>query len=367
MVFMALDHVRDYVTNIRVQPERLAQHGSVALFATRWITHFCAPVFMLLAGVGVGLSMMRGKSPAAMSRFLITRGLWLIVLDLFITPFAWRFSLNPLPLFALVLWALGLSMIILAGLIHLPKPVVAAISLIAIFTHNMLDGVNPDSLGGFSAIYHILHAPGFAVPNVFLIGYPIVPWFGVMALGWVLASMYGWAPERRKRCLITIGLATTALFMIVRGYNHYGDLIPWSHQKTAALTVASFFNVFKYPPSLDFLLMTLGPALVALALLENARGRIAGALAIVGSVPLFYYVVHIPVAHLAGVIIAFAQHGVIMRIPAVDDPSKIPAWYGVSLPGVYLAWALVVLTVFPLCVWYSRLKKRRRDWWLSYL
>jgi uncharacterized membrane protein len=367
MVLMALDHVRDFVTKVRVQPEQLAQHGSVALFATRWVTHFCAPIFVLLAGIGIGLAMQRRASTATTSRFLLTRGLWLIVLDLVITPIGWRFSFSLLPAFALVLWALGLSMIVMAAVIHLPRAAVAVGSLLVIATHNLLDGVRPESWGAAAPVWHVLHVPGFAAPGVLLIAYPLVPWVAVMALGWALASAYQWDAARRRRFLVAVGIAATALFLVVRALNGYGDPRPWTEQRTFALSVASFLNATKYPPSLDFLLMTLGPALVALPLLERARGRVAGWLAVYGSVPLFYYVVHIVLAHAAGVGLALAQSGQLQRIPAVTDPSAMPAWFGVGLTGVYVAWTLVVLAMYPLCLWFARLKRRRTDWWLRYL
>jgi uncharacterized membrane protein len=366
MVLMALDHVRDYVQKFRVQPENLAQ-SSVALFATRWVTHFCAPAFSLLAGVGIGLSMNRGKSARDMSWFLLTRGLWLILLDIVITPVLWRFSFQILPAFALVLWALGLSMILMAALVHLPRVVVAAGAIVMIATHNLFDGVRPDSWGAFAWLWHVLHVPGFAVPAKLLVGYPLIPWVAVMALGWALAEVYRWDAARRRRFLIASGLGATALFFVVRAMNGYGDPGPWTTQRTPALTIASFFNARKYPPSLDFLLMTLGPTLVVLALVEHARGRVASWLAVYGRVPLFYYVIHIGVAHAIGVLLALAQSGQLMRITAVTNPDAIPAWYGVSLPGVYVAWALVVLAMYPLCLWFGRLKQRRADWWIGYM
>jgi uncharacterized membrane protein len=366
MVLMALDHVRDYVTRVRVQPENLAR-GSAALFATRWVTHFCAPAFALLAGIGVGLAMQRRKSAAATSRFLVVRGVWLVILDTVVTAAGWQFGLRLLPVFALVLWALGLSMIIMAALIHLPRAVVAALSLLMIATHNLFDGVRPESWGALAPLWHVLHVPGFAIPGTLFIAYPLIPWVAVMALGWVLADVYRWDAARRRTFLLWTGTAATALFVVVRAINAYGDPGPWTAQRTPALTVASFLNARKYPPSLDFLLMTVGPTLGALALVDAARGRVASWLSVYGRVPLFYYVVHIYLAHALAVALAFAQGGQLRRILVVTDPGSIPAWYGVSLPGVYVAWGLVVLAMYPLCRWFDRLKREREDWWLSYL
>jgi uncharacterized membrane protein len=367
MVIMALDHVRDFVTNLRVQPEALARHGSVALFATRWITHFCAPVFALLAGVGIGLAMQRGKPVGEMRRFLLTRGLWLIALDLVITTPFWRFSFQLLPAFGLVLWSLGLSMIVMAAIIGLPRTAVGVVAVALIAGHNLFDGVTPQSLGAFAPLWNVLHVPGFAIPNVLLIGYPLVPWVAVMALGWVIAQAYAWAADRRRTVFIRAGLAVTIAFFIVRLMNGYGNPFLWSAQATDALTVASFFNVTKYPPSLDFLLMTLGPALIALALLERAHGRIARFFSVYGSVPLFYYVVHIPLVHFAAATLALVQLERFQGIPAVIDPSKIPAGYGVGLPGVYAIWTAVVLVMYPVCRWYSSYRSRTRTWWVRYL
>jgi len=367
MVLMALDHVRDYVTNLRVRPEDLAAHGSVALFATRWLTHFCAPAFSLLAGLGIGLAMNRGRSARDMSKYLVTRGLWLIVLDLVITPVGWQFGFRLIPAFALVLWALGLSMIVMAALVRLPRAVVAVVALLMIALHNLTDSVTPESWGAFAWAWHILHVPGFAIPGKLFIAYPLIPWVAVMALGWTLAQAYHWNAGQRRALFVNAGVVATITFVVLRAINGYGDPRPWSTQATPALTVASFFNVTKYPPSLDFLLMTVGPTLVVLALVQAARGPIARWLAVYGRVPLFYYVVHIFLAHAVAVALAFAQGRELRRILVVTDPASIPAWYGVGLPGVYVAWALVVLVMYPLCRMYGRIKQERQDWWLGYL
>jgi uncharacterized membrane protein len=366
MILMALDHVRDWVTNIRFQPEDLTR-SSAALFATRWVTHFCAPTFFLLAGVGIGIARNRGAQPAALSRYLVTRGLWLLFLELVLTPIGWQFGFKLIPAFALVLWALGWSMIIMAPLIHVPPKIVAALSLIMIFGHNLLDSIRPNSLGSFASLWHFLHVPGFVIPGVLFIAYPLIPWVGVMALGYVLANTYQWDGARRRRFLIGVGCAAVAMFLVLRAINSYGNPAPWAPQQTPALTVASFLNVLKYPPSLDFLLMTLGPALIALALTERARGRVAEWLSVYGCVPLFFYVAHIFVAHILAVLLALVQGGELRRIQVVNDPGSIPAWYGLPLPGVYLVWAIVVLLLYYPCREFGRLKERRRDWWLRYM
>ncbi|HET7614936.1 MAG TPA: heparan-alpha-glucosaminide N-acetyltransferase domain-containing protein [Gemmatimonadaceae bacterium] len=366
MVLMALDHVRDYFTKLRIQPENLAQ-GSAPLFFTRWITHFCAPGFSFLAGVGIGLSMNRGKPAGAMSRFLVLRGIWLIFLELVVTAIGWQFGFKLVPAFALVLWALGWSMIVMAALVHLPRGVVAAGAVVMIATHNLFDSVSPASWGAFAPVWSILHVPGFAIPGKLLIAYPLIPWVAVMALGWSFAEVYKWDAVRRRKFLLVTGAIVTVLFIVVRAINKYGDPLPWTPQRTSALTVSSFLNARKYPPSLDFLLMTLGPIFIALAVTEHARGRFAGWISVFGKVPMFYYVVHIFVLHAFAVIFAFIQGGELHQMNVVTDAASIPAWYGVSLPGVYLAWAIVVLTMYPLCRWFARIKRERDDWWLSYL
>jgi uncharacterized membrane protein len=365
MVLMALDHVRDYVTNVRIRPEDLSR-ASVALFATRWVTHFCAPAFFLLAGVGIGISMGRGRSSAHMSRLLLTRGLWLVFLDLTVSAMGWQFGFNLLPAFALVIWALGWSMIVMAALVHAPRGVIASVSLAAIALHNLLDGLAPEALGRFAPLWHFVHVPGFAIPGTLFIGYPLVPWFAVMALGYVLAPIYEWTPARRRRVLVWSGAVATASFVALRLVNGYGNPAPWSALRTPALTVAAFLNVNKYPPSLLFLLMTLGPILVGLAYAEGLCGRVAGWLSVYGRVPLFYYIGHIYVAHAVAILLGLAQSGELRRFPVVSDPASIPPWFGVPLWGVYLCWVAVVLLMYVPCRWFARLKEERTDWWLKY-
>ena len=364
IVLMALDHVRDFVTNLRFQPEDLAR-GSAALFATRWVTHFCAPTFFLLAGLGIGIARGRGATAWAQTRYLLIRGVWLLVLELIVTPIGWQFGFDPFPAFALVLWALGWSMIVMALLVHLPVGVVAAISVVMIAGHNLLDPIAPQSFGAFAGLWHALHVPGFVIPNVLFIGYPLVPWVAVMALGYCLAEVYRWDTERRRRVLILAGGGAILLFIALRAFNGYGNPLPWTTQRSPALTVASFLNVRKYPPSLQFLLMTLGPALIFLAVAERLRGGLARVLAVYGRVPLFFYVAHIFVAHAVAVCLAYAQSGEWRRVQIITTPQ--PDWYGVSLPGVYAAWVLVVALLFYPCWRFAQLKDTRRHWWLRYL
>lgn len=360
MVLMALDHVRDFVTNQRIRPEDLAR-STPALFATRWVTHFCAPGFSLLAGVGIGLYLQRGRSRSEASRFLWTRGLWLMLLDLTVSAIGFEFDFHLVPAFALVLWALGWSMVILAAAIYLPRRVLLIAALVMIGGHNLFDGVRDGPLWTF------LHVPGFVMPNVLFVAYPLVPWVAVMTLGYLLAEVYRWEAPRRRGLLLRVGLAASVLFVLIRAVNRYGDPFPWSTQRTAALTVASFFNTTKYPPSLDYLLMTLGPILIALALVEELRGRVWDWLTVYGRVPMFYYLGHIYVGHVVAICLGLIQGGKLLQINVVTAAQAIPSWYGVSLPGVYLAWALVVAIMYVPCRWYADLKARRNDWWLRYL
>jgi uncharacterized membrane protein len=337
------------------------------------VTHFCAPTFCLLAGVGVGIAAARGKTPRELSRFLVTRGLWLVLLEVTVSAWAWSFQLVP-PLYAaLVLWSLGWSMVCLAALVRLPRAAVAAFGLALVVGHNLLDGVAPESLGALAPLWRVLHVPGFLIPGRFLVAYPLVPWMGVMALGYVLgATVFAWEPAVRRRFLLRAGTAATVAFVVLRAINGYGDPAPWTTQRDAAMTVASFLNVRKYPPSLDFLLMTLGPALVALTYAERARGFArsvaARVLTVYGRVPLFYYLLHIVVAHVVAVGLALAQRGDAgFLFRGSFPPDGFPDWYGVGLPGVYAAWVLVVAVCYLPCRWFAAVKARRRDWWLSYL
>ena len=364
MVLMALDHTRDYFSNLRFQPEDLSK-ATPFLFATRWITHFCAPTFFLLAGVGASLAISGGKSTREVSRFLVTRGLWLVFLELTITAFGWNFRLG-FPVFLLVIWALGWSMIVLSVLVFLPRKVVAAISIVTIVGHNLLDGIAAGSMSGGGPLWHVLHQPGLvSQAPLIIVGYPLMPWFAVMALGFAFGDVFRWEPARRKSFLLRAGAISIAAFIVLRFFNGYGNPQPWTSQRTGALTVAAFLNVLKYPPSLDYLLMTLGPTFIALALLENAKGAVARAVSVYGKVPMFYYVLHLYLIHTLAYAFAMWQGGDGSFLSL--DVESFPKWYGTSLPGVYLAWAIVVLALYFPCRWFADLKSRRRDWWLSYI
>ena len=365
VVLMALDHTRDYTTALRFQPEDLSQ-TSLAVFLTRWVTHVCAPTFVLLAGVGIGLASRR-QAPVALRRFLVTRGLWLLVLELVVTPIGWQFGFEPLPAFALVLWALGWSMIVMAALVGVPSRVVGILGAVLIAGHNLADGVRPEAFGAFAWLWHVLHVPGFLWPGGIFIGYPLLPWLGVMMLGVAAAELWTWEGERRRRLLVTAGATSLVLFALLRAMNGYGNPAPWRPQASMALTVVSFLSVLKYPPSLQFLLMTLGLTALVLAAAERGRGAIARVLATYGRVPLFFYVAHIFVVHAVAVLVAFAQSGEWRRIQVVTHPEAIPPWFGLSLPGVYVAWACVVAALYAPCRAVDHCKSTRAAWWWRYL
>ena len=362
MVIMALDHTRDFFSKLRFPPEDLSR-STPFLFFTRWITHFCAPSFFFLAGLGAALSLSRGKTKKSLSWFLFTRGLWLVFLELTVLAFAWNFNFD-FPRILNVIWALGWSMVILSALVFLSEKVIAAIALIAIVGHNLLDKITPASFGSLAPLWNVLHVPGLASPD-FIVAYPLIPWSAVMALGFALGRVYKWEPRERKRFLITAGSVAVVAFLVLRGFNLYGNPQPWSPQSTAAMTVAAFLNTLKYPPSLHFLLMTLGPALIALAFFERARGKAVDVISVYGKVPMFYFVLHIVVIHLLAYLFALVQGGEGSFLGI--DLSKYPEWYGTTLPGVYLAWLIVVALLYIPCRWYARVKSTGRYPLLSYL
>ncbi len=388
MVVMMLDHTRDFVHSAVVQfdPTDLSR-TNVALFFTRWITHFCAPVFVFLAGTSAYLQFARGKSKGDLSRFLVTRGIWLIVLEVTVVRLLVTFNFDIRFLGMLqVIWVIGVSMIVLAALIHLPLKVVAAFGLAMIALHNLFDGFNiaswrgPESplpsLGG--KLWLLLHQPfeaipvwGFPSPVVFVI-YPLIPWIGVMAAGYAFGTLYQMDSYRRRRWLLIIGGTATALFVILRAINVYGDPAPWSQQPSAVFTLLSFLNTTKYPASLLFLLMTLGPAILALAVFElrpNAGGVLREFFVTFGRVPLFFYLLQWFTAHVISILLhlAFGKPVAWLFQSPVDAFGVPPQGVGFNLGVVYLCWIAGVLLLYPLCKWFAGVKARRRDWWLSYL
>jgi uncharacterized membrane protein len=368
MILMALDHVRDFFGNSGVNPTDPAT-TTVPLFFTRWITHFCAPVFFLLTGTGAYLAL-RKKSKRELSRFLFTRGLWLIFLELVVVRcLGWQFNFDYHLILLNVLWALGWAMITLSALVYLPASVVAAFGVVMIATHNLFDPVQSTI-----PIWTILHsAPGFILNEpgrIIFVAYALIPWVGVTAAGYGLGQIYSWPTARRKAFLLPLGIGLTAAFLILRGINLYGDPLRWTTQKSAAFTVLSFLNTLKYPPSLLFLLMTLGPALLFLWAVDAGTPRWLRPALIIGKVPMFYYLLHIPLIHLIAVAVCYARYGQVhwmFESPGLDQfPITPPPGWGYSLPIVYLVWGVVVVMLYPLCRWFAGLKQRNSDAWLSY-
>jgi uncharacterized membrane protein len=362
IALMALDHVRDYFGNAHFDALDLSQTTG-PLFLTRWVTHFCAPTFIFLAGISARLAAQR-MTPAQLSRFLFTRGVWMVVLEITVVNFAWTFNLHyQTGFFLQVIWAIGVSMIVLAALVHLPMRALAVFSIVVIFGHNLLDGITPDRFGAWAPLWSVLHVRG-PIPVGFL-SYPLIPWFAVMAFGYVAGSVFLVDAQQRRRRLLQAGFGALALFVVLRFTNVYGDAIPWSVQDTWFRTVLSFVNVSKYPPSLLYLLVTLGTASLLLAAFESARGRCAEILRTFGRVPLFVYVLHIVLAHLVAGVIAIAMG---FGPSVLTNPFPLlPKTWGFDLPLVYVAWLAVLAALYPACKWYAAVKRRRTDWWLSYL
>jgi uncharacterized membrane protein len=398
MVIMALDHVRDYFHNasFKVDPVDL-QHTTPALFFTRWITHFCAPTFVFLAGAGAFLAGTRGKSKAQLSWFLLTRGLWLVLFEATFVRLSWNFHLDYAREFGGgVFFAIGWSMAILSLLVFLPARAVALIGVALVGLHNLLDGLIAEQVGLPNFLWMVLHSPDrleifpggklgpFTVPQLhFVTGYSILPWLGVMASGYGFGALFLLERSRRRKEFLKIGLLLCALFVIVRGINVYGDLTPanstpvtgtspgpWKAQDKPLFTLLSFLNCQKYPPSLVFLLMTLGPAILALAVFDREPGKVSRFFITFGLVPLFYYLLHIPLIH--GLVVAadYVRYGsspYAAEAPWTIGSRQLPPGYGYDLPIVYAVWLGVVLLLYPLCRWYAGVKQRSRSAWLSYL
>lgn len=396
MVIMMLDHTRDYIHSgaLLFDPLDLSK-TTTPLFLTRWITHFCAPVFVFLAGTGAYLQFARGKSKSELSRFLISRGAWLIILEITVVRAAAFFNLDPrFLLFLQVIWVIGFSMIVLAALIHLPLKVVAGFGLVMIAAHNFFDRFPvkpwqgpPSPVPSWGAkFWMLLHQPGifpigpkFPSPLMFVL-YPLIPWIGVMAVGYACGALYSKDAKLRKRWLLIIGSVATLLFVFIRAIDKYGEPQPWARQKNLLFTILSFINTTKYPPSLDYLLMTIGPAIFALAFFEpgrnaigttaqSARSGIRNFFVIFGRVPLFYYVLQWITAHSIAVALhaAFGKPVHWLFQTPIDWFTNPPQGNGFRLWVVYLSWSFGVLLLYPLCKWFAAVKARRKDWWLSYL
>ena len=377
MVLMALDHVRDFfhVGAMTFSPEDLTR-TTTALFLTRWITHIRAPVFMFAAGTGAFLRLQRDGSKARLSRYLWTRGVWLIVLELTVMRLGLNFTADPrYPVLLMVLWALGLSMVALAALVHLPARVLAVLSVAVICLHNTLDGIQASSLGSFAPVWNVLHQQGAFTAGglVFVVAYPVLPWIAVMAAGYCFGPVLLMEPARKRRVLRTTGAALILAFAVLRALNVYGDPAPWSPQPSAAFTILSFLRTTKYPPSLEFLLMTLGPAALLLWYFERRGLRQDHPLVVIGRVPLFFFVVHFWAIHALASFMAWLRYGadslrfLFSPLPSMGGARELfPAGFGYQLATVYVVWIGIVVGMYPLCRWFADVKARRKDWWLGY-
>jgi uncharacterized membrane protein len=377
MIIMALDHVRDFfhAGAISFSPTDLTRTTPV-LFFTRWITHFCLPVFMFAAGMGAFLFGQR-TTKVRLSRFLWTRGLWFIVLELTVMQLAYNFNFSlRFLILLLILWIFGICMIAMAALIYLPVRWLAVLSVAVMILHNCLDGIGAAQFGAGARIWNLLHQPGvFPVAGkMVLVTYTFVPWIAVMAAGFCFAQVFLLEPLARRRTILRLGLALTIAFVVIRAVNVYGDPVPWAHQKSGVFTVLSFLNCTKYPGSLDFLLMTLGPALLILAWFDRWTFKPANPLIVFGRVPMFYFILHFYLIHVLAVLAAWLRYGssaaqfVFNPLPSMGGPGQLfPPDFGYSLWVVYGVWILILILLYPLCRWFAKVKATQRDWWLSYL
>ncbi|MBK6546801.1 MAG: DUF1624 domain-containing protein [Saprospiraceae bacterium] len=378
MVIMALDHVRDYfhITANTDDPLNL-ETTTLALFYTRWITHFCAPIFVFLSGCSIYLQSLR-KTKIELSKFLIFRGLWLVFAEFIIISFGWTFNPNYNFIILQVIWAIGISMILLGILIHLPYKLLLALGLLIVIGHNLFDipESNPDFKPGFWwDLFHSGHfsAYTYAKNHAVFIVYPFPAWTGIMITGYCAGKLYTQAHsiEKRIRVFNYLGLTLIAIFIVLRYTNIYGDPIPWNLNKDFISTFLSFVNVNKYPPSFLFICMTIGPAFFILSYLENKNNRFTKIISNYGRVPFFYYIAHIYWIHLIAAILFFINGNNLENIK--NTGQNFPFYFvipgeGYPLIVVYLIWIFVVLTLYPLCKWYDLYKKSHKEnRWLSYL
>jgi len=371
MVLMAIDHVRVYSGLPAGGPEP-------GIFFTRWVTHFCAPAFVLLAGTSAFLY---GRTHRDLSRFLLTRGAWLVLLELTVIRVAWTFNVDfGSYLLAGVIWVIGWCMILTAGLVRLPVATVGTIGLVVIAAHNLIPIPGGD---GVSALWKILYVGFYAGPiqlgeggPSLVVLYSIVPWIGVMAAGYAFGSVLTMEPSRRNRVCLALGLGATALFLLLRGFNLYGDPRPWSAAAQAPggpppmPALLSFLNTTKYPASLNFLLMTLGPTIALIPFVDRARGALARWITVFGRVPFFYYVLHIPLIHALALVVSKVRLGAVSAWLFTNHPMgnpPAPEGYTWSLGLLYVVWAVAIVVLYFPCRWFADLKARRKDRWLSYL
>ncbi|NOT50947.1 MAG: DUF1624 domain-containing protein [Chitinophagaceae bacterium] len=374
MIIMALDHTRDFTHTTAWTEDPLSmQTTTPVLYFTRWITHFCAPVFVFLSGMSAFLQSKR-KTKKELSVFLVTRGFWLILVEIFIVNLIFTFDISFSVIGLQVIWAIGISMLLLGLAIWLPFPVIFAIGILIVLGHNALDFYEKDHKGPFNHWYELLHRPGFNVPFVgntrLLILYPFLSWLGLMFCGYCFGKLVSDRQgAARKKLLLITGFSLILLFIVLRYSNEYGDPALWSEQKNGLFTFLSYMNVTKYPPSLLYMCATIGPALIFMAFFNEAKSGIAKMISVYGRVAFFYYILHFFILHLVCVILFFinghslsesnsANLGVLFVVPG----EGVPLW------GVYLVWIAVVIILYPLCRWYDNYKTRHKEKkWLSYL
>jgi uncharacterized membrane protein len=375
MIIMALDHVRDYFHNsaFLYKPEDL-NHTNVILFFTRWITHFCAPVFVFLAGISAYLQGTH-KTKKELSFFLFTRGLWLVFAELFVLSLFRTFNPSYQFFNLQVIWVIGVSMIFLSAMISMKRALLLVTGILLIASHNLLDNVHVTGNNIPAFLWALLHETGSFTfgHSTFYVHYPAIPWIGIIAIGYCCGSLFNreYDPEKRRTILLSVGLTTTALFIILRYINTYGDLSHWSVQNSFTFTVLSFLNVSKYPPSLLYILMTLGPALIFLALSEKPLNAFTKKITVFGKVPMFYYLIHIFLIHLfaliAAVISGYKWSAMILTTMVNRSPAL--KGYGFNLLTVYIIWVALIFILYPICKWFANYKRTHRSgqWWLSYL
>ena len=374
MVIMALDHVRDYfhLGAMNYDPVNMETTYPL-LFFTRFITHYCAPLFVFLAGTSAFLYGAK-RTKKELSKFLITRGIWLVFVELVILNFLWWFDVSYSFVNLQVIWAIGICMILLGFIIYLPIKWILIVGLLMVFGHNFFDGIVMQGTSLKSIIWYVLHQQSF-VPmgsRTIAIYYPIIPWVGVMALGYCFGELYksGFDVLKRKKWLLGLGFISLSIFLVLRGFNIYGDPIPWTVQKDGTYTLMSFLNVYKYPPSLLFLLIAIGPGFLFLYVTESIQNKLTDFFLVFGRVPFFYYILHILFIHLAA-ILGIIINGGNWRDMIIDNSTFINgklATYGYSMLVVYLVWIALVLMLYPICKRYMEYKIKNKDkWWLSYL
>lgn len=375
MIIMALDHTRDMFHSqaFTIDPLNLLTTTPL-LFVTRWITHFCAPIFVFLSGTSIFLQGLR-KTKKELSAFLIKRGLWLTVVEVVIMTLGISFDIQYSLIILQVIWAIGISMILLGLILWLHYKLILTLSILIVLGHNTLDFWEASHSGPYSILYSLLHRQGFyPLSNTQTLGifYPFLPWTGVMMLGYCFGRLYQKDIHigKRKKIITVIGVVSILLFGFLRWNGNYGDSLSWSVQKNALFTIFSFINTQKYPPSFLYVCMTLGPAMLFLAWSESARNRLKNTIAVYGRVPFLYYVVHFYLLHgIAAILFLLRGHPWEQGVKGIPNfPFKfiIPG-EGYNLGIVYFIWILVVAALYPLCKRFSDYKKKHKKWWLSYL